>query len=389
MINIFYIFFSIGYNKEKGAIMKKTFKITAITLASIIGLVILLVLGYVIYLSIQYYRIEDNLNLEISNNRNEIVSTATDYTITTYNIGFGAYNHDFSFFMDSGKMLDGTEVTGKNSTAKSKDVVINNTTGIVNIAKALNSDFYLFQEVDTKGTRSHNVNQLDMLKSIGDNYGYTYAINFHSAYLLYPFNDPHGANTAGVATFSRYKINSSTRKSYPIDESFPNKYFDLDRCFSINRISVNNGKELVIINSHMSAYDKGGKIRQKQLALLNSVLTEEYEKGNYVIAGGDFNHDIADSIHTFETQQYVPEWVFQLEESDLAPHFRFASSTDDATCRSTDIPYTKGVNYSAVLDGYIISDNVSISNITNLVNGESVDFMYSDHNPATLTFQLI
>lgn len=369
--------------------MKKAFKITAITLATMLGAVILLVCGYLIYVSCQYYRIEDNLELEINNNQNCSISTNTNYTITTYNIGFGAYNHEFSFFMDSGKMLDGKKVTGKNSKAHSKQVVLNNTNGVVNIAKELNSDFYLFQEVDTKGDRSHYVNQLDMLKSISDDYGYTYAINFHSAYLAYPFNDPHGANTAGVATFSKYKIEQSTRISYPVDNSFPNKFFDLDRCFSINRVKVNNDKDLVIINSHMSAYDKGGKIRQKQLACLNAILTREYEKGNYVIAGGDFNHDIANSINLFPTQQYVPEWVFQLTQEDLADHFRFASSTDDATCRSTDIPYTKGVNYSAVLDGYIISDNVEITNITNLVNGNSVDFQYSDHNPATLTFKLV
>lgn len=369
--------------------MKKAFKITAITLASLLGAVILLVCGYLIYISCQYYRIEDNLKLDINNNQDGGVTTNKDYTITTYNIGFGAYNHEFSFFMDSGKMLDGKEVTGKNSKAKSKQVVLDNTNGVINVAQTLNSDFYLFQEVDTKGDRSYKVNQLDMLKSLGDSYCYTYAINFHSAYLAYPFNDPHGANTAGVATFSRYKINQSTRISYPVDNSFPNKFFDLDRCFSINRVPTDNGKELVIINSHMSAYDKGGKIRQLQLACLNNILSSEYEKGNYVIAGGDFNHDIANSINLFPTQQYVPEWVFQLTQDNLAEHFRFASAVDDATCRSTDIPYTKGVNYTAVLDGYIISDNVSITNITNLVNGKSVDFLYSDHNPATLTFKLI
>lgn len=368
--------------------MKKVMKITAITLASIIGLSILVVAGYIIYVCCQYYRIEDNLDLEINGNQSQVVSVNTDYTITTYNIGFGAYNHEFSFFMDSGKMLDGTEVTGKNSKAKSKQVVLDNTNGVVDIAKTLNSDFYLFQEVDTKGDRSHNVNQLDMLKGIGDTYGYTYAINFHSAYLFYPFNDPHGANTAGLATFSKYKMTKSTRISYPVDDSFPNKFFDLDRCFSINRIATDSDKELVIINSHMSAYDEGGKIRQLQLQCLNAILTAEYEKGNYVIAGGDFNHDIADSINTFETKQYVPEWVYQLKAEDLPEHFSFASATDDATCRSTDIPYTKGVNYSAVLDGYIISDNVSVTTITNLVDDDSVDFKYSDHNPATLTFKL-
>ncbi len=367
---------------------KKILKITAITLASILGAIILIVGGYVAYISIQYYRIEDNLTLELTNNQTQKLSTGTSYKVSTYNIGFGAYSHDFSFFMDSGEMKDGTKVSGKNSTAKNKEEVVKNTRGALNVAKQLNSDFYLFQEVDIKGTRSHNVNQLEYLTELGDNFGYTYAQNFHSAYLLYPFNDPHGANTAGIATFSKYQLKSATRVSYPIDDSFPNKYFDLDRCFSINRVEVQGGKELVLINSHMSAYDEGGKIRQLQLAKLNEILTQEYAKGNYVVAGGDFNHDIANSLNLFPTTQKVPEWVFQLTNEDLPASFSFAAATDDSTCRSTDMPYTKGENYTVTIDGFIVSDNVTVNNVTNLVNGNSVNYQFSDHNPATLTFTL-
>ena len=47
----------------------------------------------------------------------------------------------------------------------------------------------------------------------------------------------------------------------------------------------------------------------KPLAVLNRVLQEEYEKGNYVIVGGDFYHDIANSIHTFQSEQKTPDWV--------------------------------------------------------------------------------
>ena len=53
------------------------------------------------------------------------------------------------------------------------------------------------------------------------------------------------------------------------------------------KIPVTNGHKLILINSHMSAYDKGGKMRVKQLRLLNSVMESEYKKGNYVIVGGD------------------------------------------------------------------------------------------------------
>ena len=371
--------------------VKKVSKIIAMVLLGIIATLLIIVLGYVVYLSGQYYRIKDNTTLSVYNNQTDFVTTGKQYQISTYNIGFGAYSRDFSFFMDSGEMKDGTKVFGKGSTAKNKQTVLDNTTGVINVSKTLNSDFYLFQEVDTFGTRSHNVNQLEMLKQINNNLAYNYAINFHSAYLMYPFNDPHGANTAGVATFSKYKINESIRRAYPIDESFPNKFFDLDRCFSVNYFELENSEEhqLVIINSHMSAYDKGGKVRAKQLELLNSVLTEELNKGNYVICGGDFNHDIANSVNYFKTEQKKPEWVFELSNSNLPNGFKFVSSTDAPTCRSTDMPYKKGVNYTVTLDGFIVSNNILVNNITNLVDGTNIDFEFSDHNPATMTFTLI
>lgn len=51
------------------------------------------------------------------------------------------------------------------------------------------------------------------------------------------------------------------------------------------------------MNVHLSAYDKGGVYRKKQLQQLNSFLEVEYQKGNYVVCGGDFNHDIANSMY--------------------------------------------------------------------------------------------
>ena len=364
------------------------FKIVGIVMASILGLGILLVLGYVIYVSCQYYRIKDNLALTINNNQEEVLQTGISYKATTFNIGFGAYNHDFSFFMDTGQMKTGENVQGDYSKARSKEIVLDNTNGAIEQSKALNADFYLFQEVDIDGDRSHHVNQLEMLTKAYSNFGYTFAENFHSAYLLYPFNDPHGKTTAGIATFSKYKMTSATRISYPVDESFPNKYFDLDRCFSINRFQVGENKQLVMINSHMSAFDEGGLVRQQQLIKLNQILTEEYSKGNYVIVGGDFNHDIANTSEMYETTQNIPDWVYKLDKEDLPEHFDFAAASDDPSCRSTDIPYVKGVNYSVTLDGFIVSDNVEVESVTNLINGVSADFKHSDHNPATLTFKL-
>ena len=204
--------------------------------------------------------------------------------------------------------------------------------------------------------------------------------------MIYPFTEPHGSVQSGLLTLSRYKVNSATRISYPVDSSFLSKFFDLDRCFTITRLPVSNGKELVIINNHMSAYDEGGTMRAEQLKLLNQTMEKEYEKGNYVIVGGDFNHVLNIDDDIFESEQEVPKWVFRLTDKDLVEGMSIVNATNNrevATCRSCDIPYEKGVNYTSVLDGFIVSDNI-------IASAENIDnnFMYSDHNPVKLTFKL-
>lgn len=368
------------------ATFKKSLKIISIVLASLIGLVVLILLGYLIYLSCQYYRIEDNTALDVTNNQSSYVSLNQSYSISTYNIGFGAYTHDFDFFMDSGEMLDGTKTSGSGSRAKDKQTILDNTNGALETIQALNTDFAFFQEVDTHSDRSHFVNQYEMLQQGFEGYSSIFASNFHSGFLFYPLFNPHGAVNSGIATFSKFNISSSVRRSFPIDTGFFQKFFDLDRCFKVNRMPIENSdKELVLINLHMSAYDEGGVIRAQQLQMLSEVISAEYALGNYVIAGGDWNHDIADSANLFETQQKVPDWVASLSQDDIPEHFSFASATNAPTCRSTDMPYEKGVNFSVVLDGFLVSDNVRVVEVTNI----DTDFTFSDHNPVHMTFELV
>jgi len=241
--------------------MKRIIKTALFIIISLITLIMLSAGGYVLYVADQYYRIEDNLNLNAENSKDLVMSSDGTYSVITYNIGFGAYNHEFSFFMDSGRMKDGTEVYGTMSKAENKEVVLNNTNGVISSVEPYNADFYLFQEVDTSSTRSYYVNQYEMLKGMSQDYSSVYAANFHSAYLLYPLNDFHGKVLSGILTLSKYKISNSVRRSFPVDPGFPNRFFDLDRCFSVTRLPLDSGKELVLINLHMSAYDKGGTIR--------------------------------------------------------------------------------------------------------------------------------
>lgn len=371
---------------------KKGIKYAGLSLLLALLLLFTIILGYVTYLSGNYYRIRDNQVLTIENNQTADITLDTTYSISTFNIGFGAYDREFDFFMDSGVMADGTVVSGTRAKAESKERVLENTNGAIDIIENLATDFVFLQEVDTDSTRSYFVNQYEMFQNALEGYSSSFASNFHTGYLIYPFNDHIGSIQSGVATFSKYEIAESVRRSFPVDESFVNKFFDLDRCFVVNRLNIEGSdKQLVLVNLHMSAYDEGGVIRAQQLEMLKNFISAEYSKGNYVIAGGDWNHDIADSLEYFPSQQQIPAWVQQITEEDIPDGFSFAKTLNAPTCRAAEMPYTEGVNYTVVIDGFLVSDNIQIETISNIdtINGKDISFLYSDHNAVKMSFSLL
>ncbi|MGI6045589.1 MAG: endonuclease/exonuclease/phosphatase family protein [Eggerthellaceae bacterium] len=366
----------------KKTVAKRVAQIVGIVVAVIVAVVLI----YALYLQLTYYRIADNQELDVVSNQTAELTVDESYTAVTYNLGFGAYTPDYTFFMDEGVMADGTETQGNRARAESRESVEACTQGDIEVVQNLDPDFILLQEVDTDSDRSYHVNQVQSFIDAFPGYASVFASNFHSAYLAYPLYEPHGSVNSGLLTLSDKQINSAVRRSYPVDESFPTKFFDLDRCFEVMRIPVDNGRELVLINSHMSAYDEGGTVRTQQLAMLNDLLKQEADAGNYVICGGDWNHALSGSVDIYPSQQQVPDWVSVLNDGDLAEGYSVVPASNIAdvpTCRGDDIPYEKGVTYTTTVDGFIVSSNVEAM-------AENIDtgFATSDHNPVQLSFRL-
>lgn len=382
---------------------KRTFRNVFITTISVVVLVPLVTaVSYVGYVMGTYYRIGD-IPLTVNEKSNlTTIKSNQEMTITTYNIGFGAYSDDYTFFMDSGYDEYGNVVSGEHGKARSREEVIKNTNGAIDVMGKLDSDFYLIQEVDSNSHRAHFVNQLDMIQNSFTNYDSTYALNFDSAYLFYPFHDPHGKTVAGLTTLSKYKIQSAERKEYVVTDGFA-KYMDLDRCFSTHRYKVDNNKELVLINSHMSAYDEGGLVRNAQLNQLNEYMLSESQKGNYVICGGDFNHDLLTNNPSFpkytsdnfayknEIKQLKPDWLSMMfdenKECNFNSEFKVYASDNEPSCRDADVKFEKGYTYVSTIDGFICSSNVEVTEVFTTRTGEK-GFVYSDHQPSTLSFTL-
>lgn len=364
--------------------MKKPLKILLLILLALL----LLVGGYVIYVFASYDRIEDNLALEVHRpetatlqEEQSPVPIGENLTLTSWNIGFGAYTDQYSFFMDGGKY----------SRAFSESAVIENVTAIGEKLSDLDTDFALIQETDIGSTRSYQVDErkmlVDSLEANRCKY-WTFAQNYDSPYLFYPVLEPHGASRSGLLTFSDFSITSALRRSLPIQTDAA-KVLDLDRCYCVNRLPAADGRELVLINLHLSAYTTDPAIADQQLAMLYADMVKEYEAGNYVVCGGDFNKDLlGSSPEIFGVSGESYSWAQPLPEEDIPEGFRlikpFDADNPVASCRNADAPWDPETNFQVTLDGFLVSDNVTVT-------GQWVvdtQFAYSDHNPVQMRFFL-
>ena len=363
--------------------MKKNIKKILKVLGIFLLIILVALIAYLIYLFASYHRIPDNQALKIEKTSGgtaaaDTLTTEKEYSALTYNVGFGAYTPDFSFFMDG----------GKSSWAKSKESVESDIQGAGELVASKDPDFALIQEVDLNSTRSYHVDEYSILKDTIPSYNTVFAQNYDSAFLFYPFTQPHGSSKSGLALFSRYPVTDSLRRSFPVSTSF-SKFFDLDRCYSISRVPVDNGKELVIFELHMSAYGNSDEIREGQIRMLTADMKKEYDAGNYVLCGGDFNHDLKAAEDDSAERE---SWAYPFPRAELPDHFSFCiDQLSDEECaslwdsaRNADMEYIPGETYTVTLDGFIVSDNIECLKYENINTGYS----YSDHDPVYVQFKL-
>lgn len=362
--------------------MKKGLKIFLKTLLILLLVVVLVVGGYVAYVFITYDRLDDNLTLTVEHNEAanpDAVPVSKGLSLISFNIGFAAYTPEFGFFMDGG-----TE-----SRAFSKDAVIKDMSDIISCLSAEDADFYLLEEVDEDATRTYHVNEVETVTDAFGSYSSIYAQNWDSAYLFYPVTCPTGAAKTGLVTLSRYAVTSSLRRQLP-KETGVMKIVDYDRCYSVSRIPTSDGKELVLYTFHLSAYSSGAGIGNAQLEMMIADMQAEYEAGNYVIGGGDFNKDLlGDSSKYWGISGGDMSWTQPfptevLENTGISLSAPIDYSNPVPSCRNADGPADTENQLRITVDGFLISANVTVIESRVIDTG----FAYSDHNPVKLSFYL-
>ncbi len=356
--------------------MKHNLKKTILRiLLAIVASFLLVVISYLLYVVCSYYRVEDNLSLDIAGEATEKAPVGETLTLMTYNIGFGAYSDEYSFFMDGGEY----------ARAFSKEAVLENTAGALAVLQKEAPHLIALQEVDVDGTRSYHVDQTTLVANAFSDYDRAFAQNYDSPYFFYPFHEPIGANRAGILSFSAFNMTDALRRSLPIEESLY-KYLDLDRAYSVSYIEVEGGAQLVFYNVHLSAYTSDGTIADEQMKLLSADMKGEYEKGNYVIAAGDFNKDmLGDSSNYFTRTDGEFTWAKPFDTALLPEGFTAHTGANAPTCRNADSPYRgDGTDFILSVDGILTSPNIEVVRCETV----KIGFLYSDHDPVKMEFIL-
>ena len=144
-------------------------------------------------------------------------------------------------------------------------------------------------------------------------------------------------------------------------------------------------KKLAVINFHLEAYDSGeGNVAQGKRVL--EIMTEEYNKGNYVIAGGDFNQSFPGTLEVFPVKN--PDiWSPGIFDTSLLPEgWQLVYDGEHATCRLLNRPYDPSdpATQYFIIDGFLVSPGVEVVSVNTIDAG----FEYSDHNPVRLNIKL-
>jgi len=358
--------------KKKHGVAFEIFRV----LLLIIAIIVLAVLGLLAYMTATDYKPADVEKVTSEGTASSEFKVGDQLTFMTWNIGYGALGDNADFFMDGGKMVK----------SASKERVENNLDGIAEGIQMYDPDAVLLQEVDVDASRSYKMDEMEFFKDKFEGYESSFAYNYKAAFVPYPV-PPLGKVFAGLGTFTKAGTADVERVQLPVPFKWPVSTVNLKRCLMVSRIPIaDSDKELVLINLHLEAYDSGaGKIAQTKM--LAEFMQEEAEKGNYVIAGGDFNQIFSTvDANAFPLQKGM--WQpGKIDVKAFAGDWNFLMDEETPSCRSLDKPYVdadRDTFQYYLIDGFIVSENIGIDEFRTV----DFDFENSDHNPVVLKLRL-
>jgi len=338
---------------------------------------VIIFVGFLAYITITDYRPAKVINLRAGDKpiTAELLDKDT-INFITWNIGYAGLGAGMDFFYDGGTKVRPT-----------KKMVVKYLNGIKHFVSTHDSiDFWYIQEIDLHSHRSYYFNEVKSISQAKSGSHAVFAKNYDCPFVPVPIYDPLGRVKSGLMTFTDFPYTEATRYAYPLIAKWPNKLFLLDRCFILMRFPLANGKDLVIMNTHNSAYVYDSLQRVKELNILKYKMLEEYSKGNYVIAGGDWNANPPNfkPQGNYAGDRFVPTKV-RMSSKTFPSAWHWAYDPTTPTNRQNYKSFVRGENGTTTIDYFILSPNIHLLNVKAI----DLNFADSDHNPVFMKVALL
>lgn len=277
-------------------------------------------------------------------------------------------------------------------TRPSKDSISLTIKEVARVITRENPDIILLQEIDEGAARTDQEDQLKRLLGLINKDYQCHCSAFYWKASFIP--DPHVMGSVGMklSTISKYKITEGIRHQLPlIPQNFLVQQFYLKRAVLETKMPVEGGKDLLVMNTHLSAFAQGTNTMEQQVALVNKMLKKRSQQGNPWLLGGDFNllptGDAYESLPLYQKKYYK-------QKTEIASFFDDYQAVPNVTQTSgnkrsawfTHFPNDPKVKApDRTIDYVFFSKNVMI-NKTNV--GQKDTWRISDHLPIMVDFKL-
>ena len=301
----------------------------------------------------------------------DLPQASNSLRVLTWNIGYGGLGQKADFIIEGGKYL---------RPLSTKEIEI----ASHQIAKKLTektADFICLQENANAGFFTRGVPLRQIIQSALPDRLNLFWTDMKSVLVPSFLKIDHG-----MSVHSHVKLTSCIAFKLPQEGT---KFFaGLTKHYGglVNRIPTNvPGRDWVVFNIHLSAYDPSGSARLDQLKTLLQLAQSEFEQGHYIIIAGDWNIRLTPTDFPHQTLEKHLSWLTDFPQATLNSGWKIACDEKLPTVRSLNSGFTAGKNYTTIIDGFVHSPNVERA----WIKTDDLGFEFTDHQPVEAQFRCL
>jgi endonuclease/exonuclease/phosphatase family metal-dependent hydrolase len=200
--------------------------------------------------------------------------------ILSWNVQFLAGNQNNNFFFDNGEDL-----------WPSKKTILKVRNEVVRVILEEDPDIILFQELDDGAKRTYSDDQLQLILKKLPKWYRNHTSTFYWKSHFVPHPKIMGKVGMKLSVVSKYKMTKAIRHrlSAITNQNFIIQQFNPKRALLDVTFPVQNGKDLHIVNGHLSAFAQGSDTMKRQVSSIYQIMKKLTDRDTPVVVGGDFN----------------------------------------------------------------------------------------------------